>query len=370
MKRHVLLLIAVAASLILSAQTPQPSPQGRRPRLPESFTTETPMTHDPVMAYEDGTYYLFATGMGVQMSTSTDLRTWTVQRQPALQPIEGANIEARQWLPSWTVDSVPGFRNHVWAPDVIRYRDRWWMAYSCSTFGRNTSAIGLASSPTLNFRDSVNYLWRDEGCLVASRQGRDNWNAIDPAFIIDDSGMPWLTWGSFWDGIQLAPLDTTMHIAADAQPRTIARRISLRDTLSAEPNPTSKFAGRNAIEAPFIFRHGDYYYLFVSHDYCCRGIESNYKVVVGRSLQVQGPYLDRDNRDMAKGGGTLVIEGDKKNFEAAGHSAAYHLPDGRDLFICHGYSYKHSGQGVLIQREMRWSDDGWPELTAATNAEN
>ena len=320
------------------------------------------MVHDPVMAYEDSTYYVFSTGIGVQMMTSTDLQTWTVYRRPALQPIDGQDIQQRRLLPAWTTDSVPGFRSHVWAPDIIHYRDRWWMAYSCSTFGRNTSAIGLASSPTLNFRDTVSYHWTDHGCLVASREGRDNWNAIDPAFIIDEHDSPWLVWGSFWDGIKMARLDSTMHIAADAQFKTIARRIALKDTLRAEPNPTSKFAGRNAIEAPFIFHHGNYYYLFVSHDYCCRGIESNYKVVVGRSTKVDGPYLDRTGRDMADGGGVFVIEGDKKNFEAAGHCAAYHLPDGRDLFICHGYSYKHSGQSILIQREIRWTEDGWPEL--------
>ena len=359
----------------LFAQVTAPSLQGRAGGE-SSYTTTTPMVHDPVMAYEDGTYYLFSTGMGVQMMTSTDLETWTGYRRPALQPIEGLTPQPREGrrmrlpqLPAWTADSVPGFRGHVWAPDIIRYRDRWWMAYSCSTFGRNTSAIGLASTPTLNLRDTVNYQWRDHGCLVASREKRDNWNAIDPAFIIDDAGNPWLTWGSFWDGIQMAPLDSTMHIAAGVQPKTIARRVALRDTLRAEPNPTSKFAGRNAIEAPFIFRHGDYYYLFVSHDYCCRGIESNYKVVVGRSTKVDGPYLDRTGRDMADGGGNLFIQGDHKVFEATGHSAAYHLPDGRDLFICHGYSYKHSGQAILIQREIHWTEDGWPELPSRIDSD-
>ncbi len=321
-------------------------------RSMESYTTETPMVHDPVMAYEDGTYYLFATGMGVMMMTSNDLKTWTGHRRPTIAEI-----------PKWTADSVPGFRNHVWAPDVIHYNGRWWLAYSCSTFGRNTSAIGLASSPTLNFKDSINYKWTDHGCLVASRERRDDWNAIDPAFILDENGKPWLTWGSFWDGIQMAPLDPeTMHIPAGVKPKTIARRVALRDTLNAEPNPTSRFAGRNAIEAPFILRHGDYFYLFVSHDYCCRGMKSNYKVVVGRSKKVDGPYVDAQGRDMTAGGGNLFIEGDKKEFEAAGHSAAYHLPDGRDLFICHGYSIQHSGQSILVQREIKWNEDGWPEI--------
>ena len=308
-----------------------------------AFVTDTVMVHDPVMAYEQGTYYLLSTGMGLQWATSRDRQSWVVQPTPFIEQ-----------LPEWTRDSVPGFRNHVWAPDVIRWHNRWLLAYSCSTFGKNTSAIGLMSAERLNGQ------WRDEGCLVASREKRDQWNAIDPCFIVDEHDSVWLAWGSFWDGVQLAPLDSTMHLSAALV--TIARRVALRDTLRAEPNPTSKFAGRNAIEAPFILRHGDYYYLFVSWDYCCRGAKSNYRVAVGRSASVDGPYLDRDGRPMTEGGGTIILEGDKQEFEAAGHCAVYDQPSGETLFICHGYSTRLGGQSVLIQRIVRWTPEGWPEL--------
>ena len=318
----------------------------------QAFTTDTLMVHDPVMAYEDGKFYIFSTGMGIQMATSTDLHTWSVQPRGALTTI-----------PAWAADSVPGFRGHVWAPDIIHYNGRWWMTYSCSTFGRNTSAIGIASSPTLDFTDSLRCVWQDHGAIVCSKGHRDDWNAIDSNIAIDDSDTPWLTWGSFWDGIQLVRLDPfTMHIAEGCKPKTIARRVAIADTLSAEPNPTSRFAGRNAIEAPFIFSHAGYYYLFVSHDYCCRGMQSNYKVAVGRSRNIEGPYLDANGRDMSNGGGTLVIEGDKKEFEATGHSAAYHLNSQQDIFICHGYSVKHGGQAILVKKVIEWTPDGWPTL--------
>ena len=318
------------------------------------------MAHDPVMAKEGDTYYVYATGMGIQQMTSKDRKTWTVLPQPLMTVI-----------PGWTTDSVPGFGSHVWAPDVIQWHGRWWLAYSCSTFGRNGSAIGLLSTRSL----AAN-MWKDEGCIVTSREQRDNWNAIDPNFVIDDNDQPWLVWGSFWDGIQLAPLDSTMHLAnsqlsiSNSQlsiinsqfscPRTIARRYD-PNYKPAEENPTSKYAGTNAIEAPFIFRHGGYYYLFVSWDYCCRGAKSNYRVAVGRSRTVEGPYLDRSGKDMAFGGGTLVLEGDKTNWEAAGHCAAYTI-DGEDLFICHGYSATQNGAAFLIQRTISWTEDGWPEL--------
>ena len=123
----------------------------------ESFTTETPMVHDPVMAYEDSTYHIYATGMGISHMTSKDRKTWTVKAEPVMSVI-----------PKWTMDSVPGFRLHVWAPDVIKYHGKWWLAYSCSTFGKNGSAIGLLSNRSLSFP-----VWEDEGCIVyISRETR------------------------------------------------------------------------------------------------------------------------------------------------------------------------------------------------------
>ena len=307
-----------------------------------------PMIHDPVMAFEGGTYHLYGTGLGIQHFTSTDRLTWTLMREPVMTVI-----------PKWTHDSVPGFRNHVWAPDIIRWHGRWWMTYSCSTFGKNGSAIGLLSARSLS-----SPTWSDEGCIVCSREKRDNWNAIDPNIIIDEHDSPWLVWGSFWDGIQLVRLDSTMHVAAGERPTTIARRHD-PDFKNAEPNPTSKYAGTNAIEAPFIFRHDGYYYLFVSWDYCCRGAKSTYRVAVGRSRSVEGPYMDDQGRNLVQGGGKIFLEGDKKEYEAAGHCAAYNF-NGEDIFICHGYSATQNGVSLLIQRQIQWSADGWPVLNANT----
>ena len=318
-----LMLCCVVAVLTATAQ---PASNKRVP-----FTTDTPMVHDPVMAYEDSVYHLYCTGFGIQHMTSKDRRTWMIDPTPVMTV-----------MPQWTHDSVAGFQHHVWAPDIIRWHNRWWLAYSCSTFGKNGSAIGLLS------------------CIVSSREHRDNWNAIDPCFVIDDNDQPWMAWGSFWDGIQMIRLDSTMHVAKGEQPRTIARRYA-PDAMNVPANPTSKYAGTNAIEAPFIYKRDGWYYLFVSWDYCCRGAQSNYRVAVGRSKTVDGPYLDRNGVDMRKGGGTLVFEGDKKEYEAAGHCAVYML-NGQDVFICHGYSIARNGASILIQRPIRWTADGWPTL--------
>ena len=316
MNKNKLTIIGLTALCVTTA-TAQPRHHRR-----QAFTTDTVMVHDPVMAEENGTYYLLSTGHGLQWATSTDRRTWTVQPTPFIKEI-----------PQWTHDSVPGFKSHVWAPDIIRKDGLWWLAYSCSTFGKNTSAIGLMAAERLTGP------WRDCGPIVCSQGKRDRWNAIDPNFIVDEDGTPWLTWGSFWDGIQIARLDHTMHLAS--KPMTIAHR--------------------NAIEAPFIFRHGNYYYLFVSWDYCCRGAQSNYRVAVGRSKHIGGPYLDRNGKDMRQGGGTVILEGDKKEYEAAGHNAVYHFGD-QDIFICHGYYLPMKGASILMQRTITWTADGWPKL--------
>ena len=336
-------LITLSVAMMISNVALAQEQNGEERKIRE-FVTSNPMVHDPVMAKEDGVYHIFATGMGIQRMTSKDRKNWQVKAMPVMTVI-----------PKWTRDSVPGFDKHVWAPDIIRWHNKWWLAYSCSTFGKNGSAIGLLSAAKL---DSP--LWNDEGCIVASRENRDNWNAIDPNFVIDDNDTPWMVWGSFWDGIQIVRLDTTMHVAKGEKPRTLARRYA-PGTTTAEPNPTSAHAGTNAIEAPFVMKHQGYYYLFVSWDYCCRGSKSNYRVAVGRSKNVDGPYLDKRSNDMLNGGGTVLLEGDKKQYEATGHCAAYSI-DGKDIFICHGYSTEMKGAPVLIQREIRWTDDGWPEL--------
>ena len=264
MTKTYLMLCCVVAVLTATAQ---PASNKRVP-----FTTDMPMVHDPVMAYEDSVYHLYCTGIGIQHMTSKDRRTWMIDPTPVMTV-----------MPQWTHDSVAGFQHHVWAPDIIRWHNRWWMGYSCSTFGKNGSAIGLLSASSLSAP-----VWNDEGCIVASREGRNQWNAIDPCFVIDDNDQPWMTWGSFWDGIQMIRLDSTMHVAKGEQPRTIARRYA-PDAMNVPANPTSKYAGTNAIEAPFIYKRDGWYYLFVSWDYCCRGAQSNYRVAVGRSKTVDGP---------------------------------------------------------------------------------
>src|SRR5574344_1634556 len=308
---------------------------------PQKFDSLCPMIHDPVAIKQKGTYHLFFTGQGISALSSKDLKTWKVER-----PLFHDD-------PSWINDALPGFRGGYWAPDIIYYQNRYHVFYACSAFAKNTSVIGHASSPTLD-PQSPEYHWTDHGMVIQSVPYRDMWNAIDPNIIIDEKGTPWMDFGSFWGGIKLVNLtNDLMKVAQPEEWHSICRRPR---TFTLDDNDP----GDGAVEAPFIERHNGYYYLFVSFDYCCRGLKSDYKVAVGRSKTIVGPYLDKNGKSMANGGGTIILKGNK-DYAGIGHCAVYNF-DGKDYILAHGYSIKDEGLSKLILREITWIND-WPVVT-------
>ncbi len=297
--------------------------------------------HDPVMAQFEGKYYLYCTGMGISVYSSTDMKNWE-REAPIFDK-----------APDWTENVVPGFRGHMWAPDIYEYNDTFYLYYSVSAFAKNTSAIGVAINTTLN-PDDPKYKWEDQGIVVQSVPNRDMWNAIDPNIIEDKEGIAWMSFGSFWEGLKMVKLsDDRKSIAQPEVWHTIAKRE--RSPFLADSEP-----GDAALEAPFIFKKGDTYYSFVSWDYCCRGENSTYKVVVGKSENATGPFYDKEGKSMAKGGGTLVIEGNK-GWAGAGHNSAYTF-DGEDYFVFHAYDATDKGHSKLKISKMSWTEDGWPIL--------
>lgn len=341
---------------------------------------EYPDVHDPVMARgEDGRYYVFSTGMGIGVMSSADMKTWRrepsvfnvayerpAQTEPGAHRPRQRNIDwPNSTLPHWTVDSVRGFNGHIWAPDVSFHNGQWYLYYSCSTFGKNRSAIGVATNKTLD-PASPDFKWVDHGAVVVSHQHQDNWNAIDPNLIFSGK-KPYLTFGSFWDGIQLVQLDAKDLSKTKGKMKTIARRMGKKLTLAEIDNVENYTieggdtieAGENAVEAPFIIKRGGYFYLFVSFDYCCRGEKSTYKTVYGRSKKVEGPYLDREGRKMEHGGGTRLY-GPDKDFFGIGHNSAYEFDD-QWYFVSHAYDKAHNGHAKLFIRPMNFTEDGWIE---------
>ncbi len=298
--------------------------------------------HDPVIAKHKETYFLFATGMGISVFSSSDMRNWKKENTVFDE------------APSWAIEAVPGFKGHIWAPDISYHLGRYYLYYSVSAFGKNTSIIGLATNKTLDANDP-DFKWTDHGKVIQSVPGRDLWNAIDPNLVWDNANQPWLTFGSFWSGIKLVKLENNLkEIAEPQQWYTIAKRE--RSFKTSDPDP-----GEGAIEAPFIVKKNGFYYLFVSFDFCCRGEESTYKIMVGRSGTVEGPYVDKEGLRMDMGGGTMVLKGNK-DWHGVGHNAAYHF-DGKDYLVFHGYDAHDKGKPKLIIKEMNWDNDFWPIIS-------
>lgn len=335
MDRFLMCIYITVLTVAVSACSNGPIEQTKLVENPD-FVTTSPLVHDPVMAKENGEYYIFATGHGIAMMLSHDMINWQIG-EPVFKEV-----------PEWVKSYIPEATDHIWAPDIIKKDNKWHLFYSCSLFGRNKSVIGHAVSESLKSRN-----WVDLGIMVSSVPNRDMWNAIDPNIVEGDNGDMWMAFGSFWDGIMMVRLtDDLMTVSKPEEWYNIASRYRAENTSRTE-------AGDGAIEAPFIFKKAGWYYLFVSFDYCCRGEESSYKVVVGRSRSVTGPYLDRDGVDMCNGGGTLVVEGDKVNWQAIGHCSVYNI-DGKDVYLSHAYE-AGSGKPRLIIRDIIWNNE-WPSI--------
>lgn len=312
-------------------------------------------THDPSIAKDGKTYYVFATGKAPDggqfpIRCSEDLHTWRMC---------GHVFDD---IPAWVKKRSPGTKE-LWAPDISHEHGEYRLYYAYSLFGVNTSGIGLAVNKTLD-RASPDYKWVDKGLVVDSKAS-DNFNAIDPNYIEDAKGGAWLSFGSFWTGIKMRKLDaiTGMLSAADTKVYALASR--------AKPNPApqQKFDPEHpvlppdwtAVEAPFIVRHDKYFYLFVSWDLCCRGTRSTYRTMVGRATSVTGPYLDESGTPMAQGGGTQLLGANSRWLGPGGESV---LDDGgKDLLVFHAYDAK-TGRPSLQISTIAWKDD-WPEAALA-----
>jgi arabinan endo-1,5-alpha-L-arabinosidase len=132
---------------------------------------------------------------------------------------------------------------------------------------------------------------------------------------------------------------------------------SLASRPRSRPHETPPVDG--AIEAPFLVRRGEYWYLFVSFDFCCRGAKSDYKVVVGRSHLITGPYWDKNDKPTPEGGGSLVVEAATDHWHGAGHEAVFQ-ENGDDFLLFHAYSAS-TGMPRLQISTMVW-EDGWPRV--------
>jgi arabinan endo-1,5-alpha-L-arabinosidase len=271
-----------------------------------------PYIHDPSTVIQcDGKFYVFGTGGGGLISD--DGWTW---HSGAVRPGGGV------------------------APDVIHIGDRYYMTYARGGGGMgggHASGVHVMWSKTLDPK-SPDFGFNDD-TIVASSDGIEDNDAIDPAFLLDPTdGRLWLSYGTYFGFIRLVELDpkTGKRIAGN-QPVNIA--IDMEATA-------------------MMYRDG-WYYLLGTHGTCCDGANSTYNIRVARSRKVTGPYIDNMGIDTLKGGGKLFVAASGR-FVGPGHFGQLDLGDGVQKFSCHYEAdLDRGGRSVLDIRPLLWKD-GWP----------
>ncbi len=193
-----------------------------------SLQAEQVSIHDPVLAKEKGQYFLYSTGPGITFYQSSDLKNWRL----------GGRVFAGE--PVWAKSVSPSFDGHIWAPDIFQHQGKFYLYYSISAFGKNTSAIGVTVNTTLDPQDPA-YQWVDQGIVLQSVPQRDLWNAIDPAIILDEQGAGldefWLLLGGAEAGE--AGSNALTRIAQPEQWHTLAKAERPAFLDDAEPRPCS-----------------------------------------------------------------------------------------------------------------------------------
>jgi arabinan endo-1,5-alpha-L-arabinosidase len=322
-------------------------PRFSHARVPHVYTLSGDIlgTHDPSIIKEGKTWYVFATGKapgGGQLAVrcSDDLEHWKLC---------GHVFDA---VPPWIVERSPGTKD-LWAPDISYVHHEYRLYYAYSLFGKNTSGIALATNKTLD-SSSPNFKWVDKGLVLESKT-EDNFNAIDPNFVLDAKGDGWLAFGSFWDGIKMRRLNEDGLLSTrDTTLYSLARRAKPAETEAPPPGLPGNW---EAIEAPFIVHHGGYFYLFTSWDLCCRGLKSTYKTMVGRSKSITGPYVDAAGKNLADGGGTVLLLANPRWLGPGGESVYVSSKD-QALIVFHAYDSK-TGRPSMQISSIDWTGD-WP----------
>lgn len=275
---------------------------------------------------DDGYFYAYSTQADWRKDNAGGPYIIPILRSKDLVHWESVG-QALDKKPSWK--SAGG----IWAPDAARYKGKYYLYYSFSTWGDPNPGIGLAVG------DQPAGPFTDKGKVFLSKEIGVK-NSIDP-FFIEDNGKAYLFWGSF-NGIY------GVELSSDGE------RVK---------GDTFRIAG-NAYEGAYIYKRGKYYYFFGSTGTCCEGAKSTYKVKIGRSRSLRGPYHDQEGKLLLDNGGTLLLEAnDDAGFAGPGHNGDL-ITDktGQTWMLYHAFRKENDKKGrVMLLDQITWHNE-WPAI--------
>lgn len=326
----------------ISIITASPVLQRRDFPNPEPCQGNCSWIHDPNIYVQGNTYYRFSTSGNIAIATASSLNGPWTYRGALLQNGTKIVVDPQRqdiWVRDANVPNCSGRRltnlGLLQAPNVVKIGDTYYCYYSVSVFGSQDSQIGVATSTTLDVGS-----WTDHGSLNVPKS--EEYNLIDPA-VFQDGDSPlapiYITFGSYWNGIFLTPLDKN-SLTAFAGSSSGMTNVARNST--GEPD---------VIEGAIIFKQGGKYFLFFSAGDCCakppnlRAPGHEYRIEVCRADDIEGPYTDKTGKNCAtENGGTLVLGS-------------------------HGDVYAPGGQGVMLDpksnRVVLYYHYGKPIATSA-----
>lgn len=321
----------------------------------QSWTSGDPSTADPgVVKAPDGSYYMVATGSQYPYSQyhalpvfhSPDLVHWTYL----------TDVFGDGHYPAWANTALAD-RKDFWAPDISYHDGKYFLYYAATqksdpAHPTNNKAIGVATA------DDPAGPWHDSGRPVVT--GTD-FRAIDPQAFTDTDGTRYLYWGS-----EFYPL-LAQKLTADG----LSVTGPVHQALPSHQGPSYIFDTgaqpyrpnyENLVEAPWVTRRGNWYYMFYSGPNCC-GPGADYAVAVARSTSPFGPFVKDTANPILLGNDT---------FFAPGHNAVVKDDAGQDWMLYHAMDRSTNPQGdgsrrLLMLDRITWRN-GWPAVSGPSTA--
>jgi arabinan endo-1,5-alpha-L-arabinosidase len=295
---------------------------------------------DPAVIHApDGFYYAYATQglrdgrwFNIQVARSADLIHWDFVGDALPEKPGWAQETQDFWAPSVIYDGKTYFMYYSATPDVCHSHERG-----------HALAVATSNSPTGPFVDMGTPLLLGAG-----------FEYIDPmAFDDPATGKHLLYWGSGFQPIKVQELGPDrLSFAPESKPVDLVW-----------PNPV-KNAFPRLVEASWVIRHGDHYYLFYSGDNCC-GPDAEYGVMVARSDDAMGPF---ETLEKAKAVPHSLILHKNHFWLAPGHNCIVADKGGQLWMLYHAIDPNKPRQSqdreinsrrVMLIDRIKWKD-GWP----------
>ena len=203
------------------------------------------------------------------------------------------------------------------------------------------------------------YDWNNWELILEHHGDQEPWIIDAHIFFDQKTGRMWMSWGGH--KLWITELDpNTGKVIGNPDDPEFDTHPAGTHTLIAEFLEGDEWSnGIGYMEGPAVYKYEDYYYYFGTYG----DLSESYTIRLGRSLNPQGPYLDRNGVDLLNDGGTLIL-GNEANQLVPGHPHIWQ-ENGQHYL---GYDYRtdlnqqpQDEFDIMGIRKIYW-ESGWPTV--------